>query len=238
MTTTVHEIAPNIFRINTAIEQAPVTFSQFLIKDEKSLLFHTGSKAMFDDTLAAVSTVLDPKQLRYLSWSHLEADECGSVNQFLAAAPHAEPVQGAIGVQSASDFVDRPITALADEAVLELGEKRLRFVLTPQVPHCWDAIMVFEETTGTLFCSDLFTSFGSGAAVTDKDIVEPSVAVLQALPGYLPIGPHTAGVFDRLEALQPKTIAGHHSSCYNGDAVQALRDLRGELFKFAHLPPM
>jgi flavorubredoxin len=101
------------------------------------------------------------------------------------------------------------------------------------VPHAWDAILVFEEVTQTLFCSDLFTVFGKPAAVTDSDIIEQSMSALAQLPGYLPVGPHTAAVFDRLEALEPKVLAGHHSSAYTGNAVQALRDLRGELFKFA-----
>jgi flavorubredoxin len=120
--------------------------------------------------------------------------------------------------------------------LLDLGSHKLRFLVTPHVPHAWDAILVFEETTRTLFCSDLFTSFGKPAPMTDSDIIEPSMSALKQLPGYLPVGPHTAAVFERLEALNPTVLAGHHSSSYTGDAVQALRDLRGELFKFAALP--
>lgn len=236
MSTTVHEIAPDIYRIATTIPEAPVSFIQFLIKDEKPLLFHTGSRAYFDQTLEAVKRLIDPGDLRYISWSHLEGDECGALNEFLAAAPNAEPVQGALGVQSGADFVSRPIRAMGDGEVLDLGEKRFRFLITPHVPHCWDAIMAFEETTGALFCSDLFTSFGEAPAVTDSDIVGPALATFAALPDYMPIGPHTGRVFDRLEALAPKTIAGHHSSTYNGDAVQALRDLKGEMFKLAGMP--
>jgi hypothetical protein len=108
-------------------------------------------------------------------------------------------------------------------------------MVTPHVPHAWDAILCFEETTGTLFCSDLFTSFGKPVATTESDIIGPAMAALANLPGYLPVGPHTAKVFDRLEALEPKALAGHHSSTYTGNAVRALRDLRGELFKFAGL---
>ena len=103
------------------------------------------------------------------------------------------------------------------------------------MPHAWDAILVFEETTGPLFCSDLFTVFGKPQPITEGDIIEQSMAALQNLPGYLPVGPHTGAVFDRLVALEPKVLAGHHSSAYNGNAVQALQDLRGELFKFAGL---
>jgi glyoxylase-like metal-dependent hydrolase (beta-lactamase superfamily II) len=233
----VHEIADGIYRIsNFDGNSAPVEFSQFLIKDEKPLLFHTGSKGLFPQTLEAVKQVVDPASLSYISWSHLESDECGALNEFLAAAPKAEPVHGQIGVMlSVQDFFDRPVRGLGDEEVLDLGRKKLRFLITPHVPHAWDAILVFEETTGTLFCSDLFTVFGKPPAVTESDVIEQSMTALKQLPGYLPVGPHTGAVFDRLVALQPQVLAGHHSSAYTGDAVRALEDLRGELFKFAGL---
>lgn len=232
----VHEIADGIYRISSFGPQAPVEFTQFLIKDEKPLLFHTGPRGLFADTLEAVKQVVDPAQIRYISWSHLESDECGALNEFLAAAPNAEPVHGQIGAMiGINDFFDRPATPMGDGDVLDLGEKKLRFLVTPHVPHAWDAIMVHEETTGTLFVSDLFTVFGKPPATTEGDVVEQSMTALRNLPGYLPIGPHTAGVFDRLEALNPTVLAGHHSSAITAHAVQALRDLRGELFKEAGL---
>jgi flavorubredoxin len=192
---------------------------------------------MFPDTLDALKTVIDPADLAYISWSHLESDECGAVPEFLQAAPKAELVQGFIAsMLSVGDFFGADVRGLPDGEVLDLGSHRLRFLVTPHVPHAWDAILVFEEVTSTLFCSDLFTVFGKPAATTDSDPVEQSIAALKQLPGYLPVGPHTAAVFDRLESLEPKVLAGHHSSAYTGNAVQALRDLRGELFKFAGLP--
>lgn len=231
----VHEIAHGIYRISHYdANHAPVEFSQFLINDERPLLFHTGSKALFPQTLEAVKKVVDPASLSYISWSHLESDECGALNEFLAVAPKAEPVHGQIGVMlSIDDFFNRPVRALGDEEVLDLGHKKLRFLITPHVPHAWDAILVFDETTRTLFCSDLFTVFGKPEPVTESDIIEQSMAALRNLPGYLPVGPHTGAVFDRLIALQPKALAGHHGSAYTGNAVKALQDLRGELFKFA-----
>jgi len=233
----VHEIADGIYRISSFDgNYAPVEFSQFLIKGEKPLLFHTGSKGLFPQTLEAVKKVVDPASLSYISWSHLESDECGALNEFLGVAPKAEPVHGQIGVMlSVGDFFDRAVRGLGDNEVLDLGQKKLRFLITPHVPHAWDAILVFEETTGTLFCSDLFTVFGKPQPITEGDIIEQSMAALQNLPGYLPVGPHTGAVFDRLVALEPKVLAGHHSSAYNGNAVQALQDLRGELFRFAGL---
>jgi flavorubredoxin len=232
----VHEVAPNIYRISSVVPQAPVEFSQFLIKAEQPLLFHTGAKGLFQDTLEAVERVVDPATLRYISWSHLESDECGAAPEFLKAAPNAELICGAIGAMvGVGDFFDAPVKAMNDGDVLDLGSHKLKFLVTPHVPHAWDAILVFEEVTGTLFCSDLFTAFGKPVAMTESDIIEPAMAALANLPGYLPVGPHTAAVFDKLEALQPKALAGHHSSTYTGDAVRALQDLRGELFKFAGL---
>jgi flavorubredoxin len=225
MSTEVTEIAPDIFRIASFIPQRPVTFIQFLIRDEKPLLFHTGFKVLFPDTLEAIKRIIDPASLRYVSWSHLESDECGAINELLAVAPQLEPVQGRLGVQSGGDFIERPISALQDNEVLDLGTKKLRFLVTPHVPHCWDAIMTFEESTGTLFCSDLFAVSGQPPAFTERDIVGPAVARIKEAPDAYPIGPHTAVALARLEALQPKVIAGHHSSAYGGDAAQALRDL-------------
>ena len=237
MATEVTEIAPDIFRIASFTPQRPVTFIQFLIRDEKPLLFHTGFKVLFPDTVEAIRRVLDPATLRYVSWSHLESDECGAINDLLAMAPQLEPVQGQLGVQSAGDFIERPISALRDNDVLDLGAKKLRFLVTPHVPHCWDAIMTFEETTGTLFCSDLFAVAGQPPALTDSDIVGPAIERLGQAPDAYPIGPHTSTALARLEALQPKVIAGHHSSAYSGNAVLALHDLSNGLMHSVGLAP-
>jgi flavorubredoxin len=234
MKTTVDEIAPDIFRIATVVEGSPVTFVQFLVRDDEPLLYHTGSKRLFDATHEAVSSLIDPTKLRYVSWSHLESDECGSVNQFLATSPVAEPVHGEVsGMLGQGDFFDRPIRVMPDGEVLSLGTKKVRFITTPHVPHCWDAICAFEETTGTLFVSDLFTSFGEAPARTDGDIISPALAAVQALPDYMPVGPHTERIFDRLIAVKPTRLAGHHSSTYDGDATQALVDMKGELIRMA-----
>jgi flavorubredoxin len=230
----VHEIADGIYRIAAFNSNDPITFSQFLVLDEKPLLFHTGQRAIFPETLEAVKKVIDPAGVRYISWSHLEADECGAANEFLAVAPNAEPIHGQVGVMlSVNDFFNRPVTAMEDDQVLDLGKHKLRFLITPHVPHAWDAILLYEETTGTLFASDLFTQFGKTPAMTDSDMVEQAVQTHKVFPDYLPVGPRTGLVFDRLEALQPKVIAGHHAPAFTGDAVQALRDLRTELFKLA-----
>jgi flavorubredoxin len=230
----VHEIADGIYRIAAFNPSDPITFSQFLVVDEKPLLFHTGQRALFPETLEAVKTVIDPAKLRYISWSHLEADECGAANEFLAVAPQAEPIHGEVGVMlSVNDFFTRPVTSMKDGEMLDLGRHKLRFLITPHVPHAWDAILLYEETTGTLFASDLFTQFGKSVAMTDSDMVEHAIQTHKVFPDYLPVGPRTGLVFDRLEALEPKVIAGHHAPAFTGDAVRALKDLRTELFKLA-----
>lgn len=236
MKTSVDEIAPEIFRIATFDAEDPLTLVQFLIRDEMPLLFHTGPKGLFQVTYEAVSRLIDPRSLRYISWSHLESDECGALNQFLVAAPGAEAVHGTVsGMLGASDFFNKPITVLPDDQVLDLGAKKLRFLSTPHVPHCWDAIVAYEETTGVLFVSDLFSAFGDVPALTESDIVGPALSALLEFPDYLPIGPHIGPIFDRMAALEPKVIAGHHSSTSTGNAVQSLQDLRGELLRRAGL---
>lgn len=233
----VYEIADGIYRIAAFDPNDPLTFSQFLIKDERPLLFHTGQRALFPQTLEAVKKIIDPADIRYISWSHLEADECGAANEFLQVAPKAEPIHGQVSAMlSVSDFFARPVTAMADDEVLDLGRHKLRFLVTPHVPHAWDAILLFEETTGTLFASDLFTQFGKLAPTTEGDMVEKAVQTHKQFPDYLPVGPHTARVFERLEALRPKVIAGHHAPAYTGNGVQALQDLKAELFKLAEMP--
>jgi flavorubredoxin len=234
--TDTNEIADGIYRISTFLPQENLSFDQFLIVDDNPLLFHTGQRLLFPQTVEAVRKVIDPAKLRYISWSHFEADECGALNEFLDAAPQAEPVHGQVGVMvNVNDYAIRPAKAMGDGEVLDLGQKKLRFMVTPHVPHAWDAILIFEETTGTLFASDLFTMFGEQGATTDTDVVSRAMEAYKVLPDYMPIGPHTSRVFDRLEALEPKLIAAHHAPTYTGNAVQALRDLRGELFRAAGL---
>ena len=167
----VQEIADGIFRIATFIPEANITFNQFLIADEKPLLFHTGQRLLFPLTLEAVRQVIDPSRLRYISWSHLEADESGALNEFLQIAPQAEAVHSELGVVvNVNDFAIRPAKTIGDGEVLDLGRHKLRFLITPQVPHCWDAILAFEETTGTLMASDLFTQLGEKTSMTSGDM--------------------------------------------------------------------
>jgi flavorubredoxin len=169
--TTVNEIADGIYRLSTWVpEVAPpsgFTFNQFLIMAEQPLLFHTGLRSMFPSVSEAVSRLVPVPQIRWITFGHVEADECGSMNQWLAAAPESEVAHGVVGcLVSLNDLADRPPRALADGEVLDLGGKRVRHIDTPHVPHGWEARVLFEETTGTLLCGDLFTHFGNGPAAS------------------------------------------------------------------------
>jgi flavorubredoxin len=211
----IHEIADGTYRIATFVAAANLTFNQFLIVDEKPLLFHTGQRLLFPQTVEAVRRLVDPALIRYISWSHWEADESGALNEFLQVAPEAEAVHGQLGVRTnVNDFAIRPARAIKDGELLELGRHRLRFLVTPHVPHAWDAILAYDETTGLLLASDLFTQRGQHAAVTEHDMTERTVRsyveIADELAPYLVVSAHTARVFDRLEALNPSGLACMH----------------------------
>jgi flavorubredoxin len=225
-----HEFAEGMYRIATYVPAAGITFNQFLIDDEAPLLFHTGQRFLFAETLAGVRRVLDPARLRYVSWSHFEADECGALNQFLEAAPGAEAVHSELGAMvNVNDFAIRTARIVHDGEVLELGRHQVRFLVTPQVPHAWDAILAFEESTGTLLASDLFTQREEQTPVTDSDMVERTIEGHRLFPGYMTITPRTARTYERLEALRPRALACMHGPAFVGDCVGALRDLRAGL---------
>jgi len=222
----VHEIGDGIFRIGHYNEQFKISMSQFLILDEQPMLFHTGFRHSFQDTLEGVRQVVDPAKLRYISWSHWEGDEAGALNDFLSAAPNADPVHGRIGSMNVTEFSNGKPKVVADGEVLTLGRHRVRFLLTPQVPHAWDALMMFEETTDTLFCSDLFVQTGERRALTTSDVVAPTLDGLRRFSDAYPIGPRFIRTIERLEATKPKTVAVMHGASYTGDAEAALRDLK------------
>jgi flavorubredoxin len=164
-------------------------------------------------------------RLRWLSFGHFEADECGSMNEWLAAAPHAEIMHGETGCRvSIADMADRPPRVLANDEVVDIGGKRIRYIDTPHVPHGWDAGVIFDEMTGTLFCGDLFARTGNGPPLTDKDVVEPA---MEAEDSFMltSLGPTTAPNIRRLAELKPKTLALMHGSSFAGDAASALRAL-------------
>jgi flavorubredoxin len=232
MTTRVDEIASGIFRLSTFVADvappAGFAFNQFLIRGEESLLFHTGHRRLFAAVHEAVARLVDPSRLRWISFGHLEADECGSMNQWLAAAPHSEVVHGAIGCDvSLSDMADRPPRVLADGDVLDLGGKRVRYIDTPHTPHGWDAGLLFEETTKTLLCGDLFTQTGRSDALTEGDIVGPASAA-EDLFAFSSLHPHMSTTIRSLAPLGARTLALMHGPAFAGDAASALESLASD----------
>jgi len=227
----VTEIAADCYRISTYIPEIDLQFNQFLIKDDEPLLFHTGMRGLFPVVREAVATIMDPAKIRWISFSHFEADECGSLNEWLQIAASAEPVCSTIGAMvSVDDFSLRPAKAMNDGEVLNTGQHRFRFVQTPHVPHCWEAGLLFDETTGTLLCSDLFHQNGDVEPSTTSDVIDRARNTLidyQAGPlaNYMPYTKHTDGIMQRLAALEPRTIAPMHGSAYAGKGGQAIRDL-------------
>lgn len=225
--TNVFEVAEGIFRINTPVDIAGgFSFNQYLIVDEEPLLFHTGLRKIFPLVREAVETILPVEKLRYLAFSHFEADECGSLNEWLAAAPHASPVCGQVAAMvSVDDVADRPAKALADGETLSLGEHTLKWLNTPHIPHGWETGYLMEQSTSTLLCGDLFTQGGNQLpAITDSDILEPSEGFRKVMDYFS----HTRMAEELLEKLateKPTTLACMHGSAWKGDGAQLLRAL-------------
>jgi flavorubredoxin len=231
--TNLHEIAPGIYRINTPVQipDGPgFNFNQYLVVDDEPLLFHTGPRRMFPLLAEAIGKRMPLENLRYVAFSHFEADECGALNDFLAAAPQAVPVCSRIGAMvSVNDIAERPARALADGEVLELGKHRLRWLDAPHVPHGWDNGFMMELETRTLLCGDLFTQGGPGRTpVTDGDILGPSEE-FRAPMDYYAHAPGTAVALERLAREAPTTLACMHGSAYRGDGAKLLRALAKSL---------
>jgi flavorubredoxin len=229
METRCDEIAAGIHRLSTYVPEiappAGFTFNQFLILADEPLLFHCGPRGMFPLVSAAVATLMPIERLRWISFGHVEADECGAMNQWLAAAPRAQVVFNPLGCEvSLDDLADRPPRALPEGERLDLGGKRVRLIPTPHVPHGWEAQVLYEETGATLFCGDLFTHLGDAAALTREDIVEPAMAA-EDLFGFTSLGPATGPTIRKLAELVPARLAVMHGASFDGDGAGALRAL-------------
>ncbi len=228
MQPTVDEIAAGIYRISTWIPDVSpegFTFNQFLVRGEESLLVHTGPRMLFPFVAEAVATVVPVESLRWITFGHVEADECGSMNMWLAAAPGSQVAHGALGCDvSLNDLCDRPPRALEEGEVIDLGGKRLRQISTPHVPHGWEAQVLFEETTGTLLCGDLFSQVGAPPALTTDDVIDPALAA-EAMFHATCLTPQTAPTLRALGDLDPTTLAVMHGASYQGDGRKALYEL-------------
>ncbi len=229
--TVIDEIAAGIYRISTPVPPGPemppgFTFNQYLIEDDAPLLYHSGLRQLFPLTCQAIAKVLPVETLRYLSFSHVEADECGALNLFLEAAPAAVPLCSEIAAMvSIGDLADRAPRALADGESLDLGRHRVVWTATPHLPHAWECGHLFEATTATLFCGDLFTQFGADhPAVTEDDILEPSESARAGLD-YFSHARNTLVLIEKLAGLQPQLLACMHGAAWRGDGAALLRAL-------------
>lgn len=227
--TSVHEVADGIYRICTPLDipgGGGFSFNQYLIVDDEPLLFHTGLRKLFPLVREAIAHVMPPEKLRWIGFSHVEADECGALNELLSAAPQAQPLCGGIAAMvSINDMADRPPRALADGEVLPLGKRRVRWFDTPHLPHGWECGYLFEEHSQTLLCGDLFTQGGVGhAPLTESDILGLSEASRKGMD-YFAHAPNTGELLEKLAAANPKTLACMHGSAWRGDGAKLLRAL-------------
>jgi flavorubredoxin len=228
----VTEIAPDVFRLTSFVEPFNLQFSQFLVRDQEPLLFHTGPRALFPTVKEAVASLIDPASLRWIGFSHFESDECGTLPEWQQLAPRATAVCSLVGkLVSVDDCLAlRPARGMSDGEIVETGAYRFRFLSTPHVPHCWEAGLLFEETHRTLLCSDLFHQSGNVEPVTESDVLGRCRQVLieyqqGPLANYVPYSTLTEPTLCRLADLQPKTLATMHGSAFVGDGAQALRGL-------------
>lgn len=230
--TRIEEVAGDIYRINTPLDIVPGGFSvnQYLIVDDEPLLFHTGYRRMFPIVAEAIAKIIPVEKLRHIGLSHFEGDECGAMNEFLQVAPNAAPFSSEIGaLTSVADFTNRTVQALKDNEELRTGEHKLRWLYTPHVPHGWDCGVLFDASTETLLCGDLFTQGGSETpAVTESDILGPSEIFRKPLD-YFAHSVGTDAIIEKLAELEPKLLACQHGSAYRGNGKALLLELSATL---------
>ena len=230
--TRVDEVADGIYRICTPLDVIPggFTFNSYLIAADEPLLFHTAYRSLFPVTLEAIKKVMPVEKLRWIGGSHFESDEYGALNNFLAAAPQATPFGSEIGVlTSLNDYATRPARAFADGEEFSLGSRRLKWLYTPHVPHGWDCGVLFDVSTQTLLCGDLFTQAGANPPpVTESEILSASEG-MRAMLDYYAHSTGTAAILERLASLQPALLACQHGSAYRGDGAALLRELAAKV---------
>lgn len=234
--TRIDEVAPGIYRINTPLRIDAIpggfNFSQYLIVDDEPMVFHTGWRKWFPFVSEAISKVISLDRIRHVGYSHFEGDEAGAMNDFLAAAPHAVPFASHVGLMtSLNDHVDRPGRGLADGETFSTGQKTWQWIDTPHVPHGWDCGVLFDQTTDTLLCGDLFTQAGAETPpVTESEILSASEAMRKPMD-YYAHSIKTASILERLASLHPTTLACQHGSAFRGNGAGLLRELAAILEK-------
>ena len=231
--TRIDEIATGIYRINTPLAlpgEVGFSFNQYLIVDEAPMLFHSGMRRLYPLVSEAIRAVMPVERLRYVGLSHFEADECGALNEFLAAAPNAVPVCGQVAaLVSVNDYANRAPRVLADGELLSLGKHTMKWFDTPHVPHAWECGLMLDTASRTFFCGDLFTQGGAGDdALTEADILGPSEAFRKPMD-YFAHAPSTRTQLERLAREAPTTLACMHGSAWRGDGASLLRALAKSL---------
>jgi flavorubredoxin len=226
--TRVDEVAAGIYRISTPLDVIPggFTFNSYLVADDEPLLFHTGWRKMFPTTLEAIRKVMPVEKLRWIGGSHFEGDEFGALNEFLTAAPGATPFGAEIGVLiSLNDFASRPARGFGDGEEFSIGSRRMKWLYTPHVPHGWDCGILFDLSTKTLLCGDLFTQPGANMPpVTESEVLTASEG-MRGMMDYYAHATNTSATLDRLAGLNPSMLACQHGSAYRGDSAALLREL-------------
>lgn len=237
--TSIDEIGRGIYRINTPVPPSQMeggfSFNQYLIDDEQPLLFHTGLRATFPLVREAIESVMPVSRLRYIAFSHFEADECGALNDFLAVAPEASPLCSRVAAMvSINDVATRPAVALGDGERLSIGSRELEWIDAPHLPHNWETGYLLDRSTDTLFCGDLFTQGGSTTdALTSTDILAPSEAFrigsATMMPDAYSYARGSRRIFDRLIATRPRTLACMHGSAWSDGTEEGGARLLGAL---------
>jgi flavorubredoxin len=226
--TRVDEVASGIYRISTPLDVIPggFTLNSYLVADDEPLLFHTGYRALFPITLEAIGKVMPVEMLRWIGGSHFESDEFGALNEFLAAAPAATAFGSEIGVlTSINDFASRTAHGFADGEEFSIGSRRMKWLYTPHVPHGWDCGVLFDQSTSTLLCGDLFTQAGANMPpVTASEVLTASEA-MRGMLDYYAHALSTTPILERLANLDPAMLACQHGSAYRGDGAALLREL-------------
>ena len=236
------EIAPDIYRISVFWPEIDLQFNHFVVRDDEPLLFHTGLRRMFPEVKEGMAKLIDPAKLRWISWSHFESDECGALNDWLAIAPHAQPACCMVGaLVNVNDFSSREARILTPQDVLATGKYRFRYYPTPQLPHGWDAGVLFEETRRTLFCSDLFHQNGNVEPLATASLMDRCQQVLSAyqtgpLANYVPFTANTETILKGLASLNAKTLAVMHGSSFAGDCGAAFHELAWVMKKVLDRP--
>jgi len=226
----VDEVEHGIWRLSLVAGPQDIpggfTYNCYLIDDDEPLLYHTGKRGMFPLFRAAVERIVPMERLRYISFAHGEADECGAMNYFLEAAPNSTIITNKLGrMIHVGDRAIRDAKIMAHGETLSLGQHSIQWIDTPHMPHCWDSAMIAETTTRTLFCGDLLTQLGGDkVAVVEHDLIVETEAARAKMP-YVSDPKGARPHLDAVAATKPQLLAAMHGSAWRGDGQALLRAL-------------